>query len=224
MRLSRSSFDIFSFCWPSYESVLCSCVFSRMGWPTSERYSVTPRVFEASSMNLPLLSLPAIRGCRWFSEFSCSSKWAWTSSLSSEEDSSATSSRWPTSSARGVSSVGTRIFWTRGMKEPNMTVVMMTTARVVVTMTSRSLKLFSGFSLSFWGILSTSPKAMAPLIMPPYEMKLSSRRVTSLFLEQSLKRKWEIQTAMVLPTMMMRVIQPMKETDQMYSTSASSFA
>jgi hypothetical protein len=55
-------------------------------------------------------------------------------------------------------------------------VVKMTKIKVVVMMVPRSLKV-SGSS----GILSTSPKAIAPLIIPPYEMKHSSLIVMSDF-------------------------------------------
>ena len=61
---------------------------------------------------------------------------------------------------------------------------MMTTARVVVTTTPLSLKVLSSPFASIYypaGILSTSPNAIAPLIIPPYDINSSSLIVTSVF-------------------------------------------
>ena len=106
--------------------------------------------------------------------------------------------------------------WANGMKEPKTTVVMMTTASVVVTTTPLSLKVMSSPPLvsAPAGILRTRPNAIAPLIIPPYEIKQSSLMVTSCFFWHSLHRKWDENTAINLPTMMIPVIQQMKDADQ----------
>lgn len=101
---------------------------------------------------------------------------------------------------------------TTGMKEPNTTVVMMTSASVVVTITPRSLN--SLFELAEVGIYSTSPKAMAPRIIPPYEMNANSRSDTSFFFMQQEKMPWAVKTAETRPTITIAVIQRMKLRDQ----------
>jgi len=97
------------------------------------------------------------------------------------------------------------------MKEPKQTVVMITTARVVVTTRPLSLNASSPVSS---GILSTRPKAMAPRIIPPYEMKSSSRNDTSGVFEHTLKRLCTIVIAMSLPVMIIAVIHIIKVGDQ----------
>ena len=59
-----------------------------------------------------------------------------------------------------------------------MTVVIITTARVVVTTAPLSLK--AGYPSTYPdGILRTNPNAMAPLIIPPKATKVSSLKLTS---------------------------------------------
>lgn len=105
------------------------------------------------------------------------------------------------------------------MNVPNITVVMMTTASVVVTVTPRSRK------PSFLGILRTRPNAIAPRIIPPYEMNTSSRKDISgysPFFRHMLAQPCAMLMAMIRPTMMIAVIQPMQLPDQTYAPSPSS--
>ena len=105
------------------------------------------------------------------------------------------------------------------MKDPKITVVKITQAKVVVTTTPRSLKWRESVAGTS-GILSTRAKAIAPLIIPPYVMKSNSLNVTSGVLEHAVTRPWAVHTAMTLPTIMMAHITTQKVMDQGYLSSS----
>lgn len=111
------------------------------------------------------------------------------------------------------------------MNEPNTKVVMITSASVVVIIIPNSLNIgfYSSKPVSAFltvlvslGILSTNPNAIAPLIIPPHEMKISSLIVISALLAHYKNKKWMTQTAKILPIKTMTVITKIIYHDQGY--------